>query len=58
MDKAIKHYFNAEIVEKTKLENGWKETLLLTLSSGQKVVFRSCGSYTKHFEREKFFYER
>lgn len=57
MDKAIKHYFNAEIVEKTKLENGWKETLLLTLSSDQKVVFRSCGNYTKHFEREKFFYE-
>lgn len=41
MDKAIRQYFDAEIKEKTKLCNGWKETWLLTLSNDQKVVFRA-----------------
>lgn len=57
MDKAIRQYFDAEIKEKTKLCNGWKETWLLTLSNDQKVVFRAYKNYTEQFEREKFFYE-
>ena len=57
MDRAIKHYFNTEIKEKTVLENGWKETFLLTLCNNQKVIFRSYKNYEDHFEREKYFYE-
>lgn len=57
MDKAVKQYFNAEIKERNKLCNGWKETWLLTLSDDKKVIFRAYRNYTEHFERERFFYE-
>ena len=57
MDRVIKHYFDAEIKERIELDNGWKETFLLTLCNNQKVIFRSYCDYTEHFEREKFFYE-
>ncbi|MBR4255631.1 MAG: aminoglycoside phosphotransferase family protein [Clostridia bacterium] len=57
MEKAIAHCFNTGIKEKTILDNGWKETFLLTLSNDQKVVFRSYKNYTERFKREQFFYE-
>lgn len=57
MEAAIKHHFNKDIKEKIKMNNGWKETWRLTLSDGQKVIFRACSDYTDYFEREKFFYD-
>lgn len=57
MDKVIKHHFNKYIKEKIKLENGWKESWLLTLSDNQKVVFRAHRNYAEKFEREKVFYD-
>lgn len=56
MQEAIKHYFNKDIINKLRLQNGWKESWLLTLSDGEKVVFRACEDYTDFFERERFFY--
>ena len=56
MQEAIKHYFNKDIIDKTRLQNGWKESWLLTLSDGQNIVFRTCEDYTEFFEREKIFY--
>lgn len=56
MQEAIKHYFNKDIINKLRLRNGWKESWLLTLSDGEKVVFRACEDYTDFFERERFFY--
>ena len=56
MQEAIKHYFNRDIINKTPLQNGWKESWLLTLSDGKKVVFRACKDYNDYFERERFFY--
>ena len=57
MEEAIKYYFNKIIKEKIKLENGWKESWLITLSDHQKVVFRAYSNYTELFEREKLFYD-
>jgi len=56
MREAITHYFNKDIINKLRLQNGWKEAWLLTLSGGDKVVFRACKNYTNFFERERFFY--
>ena len=56
MQEAIKHYFNKDIIDKTRLQNGWKESWLLTLSDGQNIVFRTCEDYIEFFEREKIFY--
>lgn len=58
MEEAIKYYFNKIIKEKIKLENGWKESWLITLSDHQKVVFRAYSNYTELFEREKLFTTR
>jgi fructosamine-3-kinase len=41
MDKAVKHHFNMDIIEKTKLPYGWKEIWLLVLSDNRKIVFRT-----------------
>lgn len=57
MDEAIKYHFNKSIKQKVPLGNGWKKSWLLTLSDGQKVVFRTCSDYEGIFEREKFFYD-
>lgn len=57
MDKAIQYHFNKDIKEKIQLDNGWKESWLLTLSDNQKVVFRAYSDYEDRFEREKFFYD-
>ncbi|MBQ8203812.1 MAG: aminoglycoside phosphotransferase family protein [Clostridia bacterium] len=56
MQEAIKHYLNKDIINKLRLQNGWKESWLLTLSDGEKVVFRASEDYTDFFERERFFY--
>lgn len=58
MDRAIRHFFNKTITEKIQLENGWKETWLLTLSDKRKVIFRAHPDYAETFKREQFFYER
>jgi len=72
MNKAIKHHFGKRIKKRIKLPNGWKETWLLILSDGQKIVFRTHAirpniektvilSNNKImadiYNREKFFYE-
>ncbi len=57
MEQAISHYFNKMILEKIKLNHGWKETYLLTLSDHQKVIFRAHKNYADTFERERFFYD-
>ncbi len=56
MEKAIKNCFNKDIIDKLRLQNGWKESWLLTLSDDTKVVFRTCDDYTAFFEKERFFY--
>ncbi len=56
MQEVIKYYFNKNIISKLRLQNGWKESWLLTLSDGEKVVFRACKDYTDFFQRERFFY--
>ena len=57
MEEAIKHYLNQSVLEKSRLENGWKESWLITLQNRRKVVFRACTDYAELFEREKFFYD-
>ena len=68
MDEAIKHHFNKEIKEKTKLTGGITfNTWLLVLSDNHKVVFRTRSDFTTSggreiiiadiLEREKFFYD-
>lgn len=56
MEEAIYYHFQKDIKEKNKMNNGWKETWLLTLSDGQKIIFRAYNNYSDRFEREKFFY--
>jgi tRNA A-37 threonylcarbamoyl transferase component Bud32 len=72
MDKAVKHHFNMDIVEKIKLPYGWKETWLLVLSDNRKIVFRTHKTrpgtakdvidnfnedMANVYKREKFFYD-
>ena len=57
MQDAIQYYFNKNISDKIRLQNGWKESWLLTLSDNTKVVFCTCEDYTDFFERERFFYD-
>ena len=58
IEDAVHHHFRKDITEKARMNNGWKETWLLTLSDGQKLIFRACRDYADLFEREKFFYDR
>ena len=68
MDKAIKHYFNKNILTKERLTGGYTfETWLLTLSDGEQLVFRTQKDFVTGggrqiiiagiLERERFFYE-
>lgn len=70
MEQAIKYHFNKSIVQKIKQENCWKNVWIITLSDGQKIVFRSHNirldlpkdiiknankSMAEIYRREKFF---
>lgn len=57
MQDAIRYYFNKNISDKIRLQNGWKESWLLILNDNTKVVFRICENYTDFFEKERFFYD-
>ena len=68
MDAAINKHFKQGIESRKQLTGGYSfKTWLLTLTSGQKVVFRSNSDFTTGggrriiiadiFRREKFFYD-
>ena len=68
MDTAIKHHLNKTIINRQKLTGGYTfNTWLLTLSGGEKIIFRARQDFetgggrkiiiSDVLEREKFFYE-
>ncbi len=54
MDKAIRHYYGSEIIQKTALEGGVSfKTWLLELENGKKLVFRTGEDDPRYYENDE-----